>query len=355
MKKTLLLSVVASTMIMAGAPVEPVEAPVAAASAWDFSGQGVVYYQTVSDKAATPVQTAGHTTDGDMFSQENSSATVGLQLNATNSDLFAGIGAGFQVSGLGTLGLDEDVVSAVMQTGAGSLNSGAWTKGYLTYGTGNTSIKIGRQELPKALSPFAYSEGWNVFKNTFGAALVVNTDVTDTTLVGAYVMNANYNLSDFNDINEDGVYMLTAQNKSFEDVTLTGTWYYAPDMLVTDDINVLWADAKANVAGLNVALQGGTVLGADDVGGEDTTAFGAKVGGSFGGFDASVAFSTVNDGSVSIQNLGQAPAAKSPLYTQMILNNLSESPGANPNGNIGSDNDTWVFRAGTEALGGNCR
>ena len=54
MKKTLLLSVVASTMIMAGgsiAPVEPVvEAPVVAeASGWDFSGQAVVYYQT-SDK-----------------------------------------------------------------------------------------------------------------------------------------------------------------------------------------------------------------------------------------------------------------------------------------------------------------
>ena len=70
--------------------------------------------------------------------------------------------------------------------------SSAWiSQAYLTYGIGNTSIKVGRQELPKSLSPFAFSEGWNVFKNTFEAALVVNTDIPDTTLVGAYVNRAN--------------------------------------------------------------------------------------------------------------------------------------------------------------------
>ncbi|HEO98145.1 MAG TPA: outer membrane porin, OprD family, partial [Epsilonproteobacteria bacterium] len=50
MKKALLLSVVASSMIMAGgdiAPVEPaVETPAPAVSGWEFSGTGVVYYQT---------------------------------------------------------------------------------------------------------------------------------------------------------------------------------------------------------------------------------------------------------------------------------------------------------------------
>ncbi len=57
MKKTLLLSVVASTMIMAGgdiAPVEPVvEAPVVEASGWNFQGQAVVYYQTRDDYTVT--------------------------------------------------------------------------------------------------------------------------------------------------------------------------------------------------------------------------------------------------------------------------------------------------------------
>ncbi len=48
MKKTLLLSVVASTMIMAGGDIAPVEPVVVAeeVSAWNFSGQAVAYYQT---------------------------------------------------------------------------------------------------------------------------------------------------------------------------------------------------------------------------------------------------------------------------------------------------------------------
>ena len=58
MKKTLLLSVVASAVVMAGgdiAPVEPaVEAPVVeeTASNWDFNGQAVIYYQTTDKGAA---------------------------------------------------------------------------------------------------------------------------------------------------------------------------------------------------------------------------------------------------------------------------------------------------------------
>ena len=348
MKKTLLLSVVASTMIMAGgdiAPVEPaVQAPVAAPSGWDFSGQAVVYYQT-NDKA-------------DLFKQESSAADAGLQLRAVNKDVVAGIGAGVEVTGLSTLDLEHGVVSNVMQ-GVGNaaalgngndlddVTDGGWiSQMYLTFGAGNTSFKVGRQELPKALSPFAFSEGWNVFKNTFDAALVVNSDLPATTLVGAWVKGANHNgfgagnnITDFNKLNDDrGVFMLTAQNKSVEGVTLTGSWYYANEMAGTEDINILWGDAKFAVAGLNIGLQGGSVM--SDAFANDTVAFGAKVGGTFSGISASVAYSNVDDGDAGVFNVG---GVKTPLYTQMILNQ----------GHIKSDNDTVVVRVGTKALGGN--
>ena len=56
MKKILLLSVVASTMIMAGgdiAPVEPVvEAPIA--EAWNFDGDMVAYTQTADGDNQKP-------------------------------------------------------------------------------------------------------------------------------------------------------------------------------------------------------------------------------------------------------------------------------------------------------------
>lgn len=112
-------------------------------------------------------------------------------------------------------------------------------------------------------------------------------------------------------------------------------------MFVTEDANILWGDAKFAISDYTVALQGGTVMGRDDiVGGSDTTAFGAKVGGNFGMFDASVAYSTVNDGDIPIHNLGTG--VKTPLYTQMVLNQ----------GHIKSDSDTFVIRAGMKALGG---
>ncbi len=344
MKKTLLLSVVASTMIMAGgdiAPVEPVvEAPVVEeASGWEFGGQGVLYYQT-RDAA-----------DGstDLFDQVASRANAGAQLRATNKDVVAGIGAGVEVSGLGTLGLQEDIVGNVMQRGNGTaLGRGGWiSQAYLTYTFGNTTLKAGRQELPKALSPFAFSEGWNVFKNTFDAYLLVNSDLPDTTLVGAWVAKANIqgvatDMSNYVSVNPDtdgddnGVFMLTAQNKSVEGLTLTGTWYYAADDFSDNDTNILWGDAQFNVSDFNVALQGGTIM--DDDLADDAVAFGAQVGGNFGMFDASLAYSNTDENAAFTNVAG----VKTPLYTQMVLNQ----------GYISSDSSTFVARAGVKALGG---
>ena len=133
--------------------------------------------------------------------EDSSAADAGLQLRVSNKDVIGGFGFGAELSALSTLNLvNAGVVTASMQsigldaaaTDADDMLSGAWiSQAYLTYGLGNTSFKVGRQELPKSLSPFAFSEGWNVFKNTFEAALIVNTDITDTTLVGAFVNRAN--------------------------------------------------------------------------------------------------------------------------------------------------------------------
>ncbi|HQR74537.1 MAG TPA: hypothetical protein PLH07_03005 [Sulfurovum sp.] len=228
MKKIVLLSVVASTMIMAGGDIVPVAAPAAPVevSGWDFSGNAVVFYQTDD---TTWITSRGVTSpvDNSLFSQGASAADAGFQLRAVNKDVFAGIGAGMEVSGLATLGLENWMVSDVMQsvdgTSIDNVISGGWiSQLYVTYGVNNTSLKAGRQELPQSLSPFAYSEDWNVFKNTFDSVLLVNTDIPDTTLVGAYVYRANANgmhanMQDFNNLNDqDAVYMLTAQNKSIE-------------------------------------------------------------------------------------------------------------------------------------------
>lgn len=385
MKKTLLLSVVASTMIMAGGDIAPAaeQAAPAAVSGWDFSGQAVVYYQTQSDSDTNNGRLYNGHENKDLFDQDASRANAGIQLRATNANLFNGIGAGVEVSGLGTLGLQEDVVGGVMQhaNGASDTGVGGWiSQAYLTGGFGNTTAKVGRQELPKALSPFAFSESWNVFKNTFDAALVVNTDLPDTLVVGAWVAKANVNgvsadMSTFVSINPDkdvddcydvpfsgdmcgednGVWMLTVQNKSIENLTLTGTWYYATDVFSAVDsdyanLNILWGDAKYAMNGITVGLQGGTFMSDDfteDLPWMDTSsnpsAWGAMIAGSIGGADvAAIYTSTEGHEDRNFGGFKNFGGVKTPLYSQLILNQAF----------IKEDSDTLVVKGSMAALGG---
>ncbi len=383
MKKALLLSVVASTMIMAGGDIEPVAAPVVETSNWEWSGTAKVYYQTMDHKNFTVDPSAKVVGESNsMFDKAGSAADAGLQLRVANKDVIAGIGFGAEITALSTLNLvNYGVVTASMQsigldaaaTDADDMLSGAWvSQAYLTYGFGNTSIKVGRQELPKSLSPFAFSEGWNVFKNTFEAALVVNTDITDTTLVGAYVNRSNgslsyagsivaitaqsplamYNygtpgdLADWRDVGENGTYMLTAQNKSIAGLTLTGSFYYAPtfNKAADMDVTVFWADAAYNNADLPVtfAAQGG-VLDHSATGAESTSAWGAKLGGKLGPVALSAAYTSVNMGDLTVTNFGTG--VKSPLYTQQVLNQIFID------GHFG-DSDTWQVKGVYKGLGG---
>jgi len=344
MKKTLLLSVVASTMIMAGGDIAPVEPVVVAeeVSAWDFSGQLVAYTQTRDNFILGANQ--------DLFGGDETAGLVGLQLRAVNKDVFAGIGFGAELTAMG-----NGYNNGYSNSNFGLQRGQALTQGYLTYGIDaiNTSLKVGRQELPKSLSPFAFTEGWQAFHNTFDAALVVNSSLPNTTLVYAYVTQANRSLGDISDFSkigvfgdavtaEDNVHMLTAQNKSIDGLTLTGTWYIAPNM--TDigiagggDVNILWGDAAYAAESFGVAVQGGQI---SPDGLDDTTAFGAKVTANLGMFDLIAAYSSVDDGTVNVENLGTN--VKTPLYTQMIANQNA----------IKRASDTIRVGAGMKALGG---
>ncbi len=307
-----------------------------------IGGQAVIYYQTEDAKAP----------DTDMFNKDASSANFGLQLNA-NGDLGNDFGLGLQGTALGTLGLEDNLVSDVRQSGLGNngdttnaSNYFAITKAYLTKKVANTTLKMGRQELPKSLSPLAFSESWNVFKNTFDAIVAVNSDIPDTTLVGAYVDRSNNHkdLTTFDDLQtgasgasvrpNNGAYMLTAQNKSVKGLALTGSYYGIPSG-ATPHVDAFWLDAKSDLNALaqlpiKVGLQGGQ-LSPDGL--DDTKAVGAKIGAKTNGVNLSLAYSKVGSGTLSFQNVGTG--VKTPLYTQMIGNQNF----------ISHDNDTFVLGA----------
>ena len=316
----------------------------------NIGGQTVIYYQT--NDAGT----------NDMFAEGASSANAGIQLNA-NADIGNGYGLGFQGTALNTFGLEGNLVDGVRQSGLG--NDGdtanasdyfAFTKAYMTKKLGNTQLKLGRQELPKSLSPLAFSEGWNVFKNTFDAAVAINTDIENTTIVGAYVSRSNRHgdLNSFGALDgtasqtitpatastpdrvdlttgvvtrgtpatpantqNKGAYMLTVQNKSVAGLTPTLSYYQLPS-----SAKAVWLDVKADMnklagAPVSVALQGGQIS-PNASGAKDSKAVGIKVGGKAGPATVSLAYSKTNHGAVPINNLGTG--VKTPLYTQMVAN-----------------------------------
>ncbi|MEA1891240.1 MAG: hypothetical protein U9N33_00850 [Campylobacterota bacterium] len=311
------------------------------------TGQAVIYYET---------HTSGGDNAPDIFSKEASAANVGVQLNL-GSDLGNGITFGSQLSYLGTAGLEKNLVSGVKQDPTQSLNTDLTsqlmlTKIFVAKKIGNSTLKIGRQELPKSLSPLAFSEGWNVFKNTFDAILAVNSDIPDTTLVGAYVSKSNStvgangyaNMTNLvgktglgNVYASGGAFLLTAQNKSIPMTTLTGSYYHLSQISGGDqdfwansdslgNADAYWIDAKVKgkdmPLGLCVGLQVGSIMPnlktpLNDL--DDTMAYGVKVG--MKPMDAlalSVAYSSVDDGAVAIKNTGTG--VKTPLFTQMVYN-----------------------------------
>jgi hypothetical protein len=272
----------------------------------EFNGQAVAFTQTVDQSG-----------NGDLFGSDSTYGAVGLQLGAVNKNIIGGIGAGVEVSGIH----NDDGQAGGFYGGGGNAGttSGGMTQAYLTYGTGKTSFKLGRQQLPKSLSPFAFSEGWQMFKNTFDAGLVVNSDIKDTTLVYAFVKNVNSSVNGY--ANEDsfvplgnGAHMVTASTKAIPSVTVTGSAYQVG--ADAGDVTILWGDVKGKVGPIGIAVQGGQVAPENL---DSTSALGAKVSGKVAMFNLSAAYSKVGSGAGIIRN---ATGVKSPLYTQMVLNNV---------------------------------
>jgi hypothetical protein len=310
-----------------------------------IGGQAVVYYQTVENGG-----------DSDYFDKDNSRANFALQLNA-NGDLGNDFGLGIQATALNALGLNKNLVgdANVMQLGGGDVNAAGGavhddgsdyfgiTKAYLTKKIANTTLKMGRQELPKSLSPLAFSEGWNVTKNTFDAVVAINSDLPDTTLVGAYVSSSNGNgvgagadMHTFNDLHKgvvtNGAYMLTVANKSLAGLSPTFTYYGMPEVA-----DAMWLDVKADLnklAGVpvNLAVQGGQIDPDEKIGEKETNAAGVKIGAKAGPAALSLAYSKVSNGALKLDN--QGTSVKTPLYTQMVLNQ----------GAIKLNNDTVVLK-----------
>ena len=261
MRKYLVLSVVASTLLMAGgdiAPVEPVVEAVEEESVGKVSGQFRAFY-------------VDRTYDGILENNRNSLA-VGGWIGYDSAE-WNGLSAGTKFYAVEGLSLHDNPKTSASYDpslyGDNFSNYGFIGEAYLNYSRGNTNVKIGRQRLD---TPFIGADDARMIPNLFEAAVLSNTDIQDTTLILTHVtretvgtfgnvyslgdpsnqslsLQSGYGLGfkdatngDFTDMgvvalgegnNTDGVTAGAIIYKGIENLTLTAWDYYAHDILNT--------------------------------------------------------------------------------------------------------------------------
>ena len=294
------------------------------------SGDARVFYSTTKQG------------NNDLFSKGGAMAQAGLGLGLT-TDLTTGISAGAHLTALSTLGLEGQLVDGVWDATNGTQDSFWFDEAWLAGTVGKTTAKIGRMQLD---TPLVFSETWSIATNTFEAAVVINQDLADTTLVGAYVGGSNggdgsgavlapfanngliagtqeTNFRQF----YNGAYAVGAVNNSYAPLTAQA-WYYLANANVALDsgpnltgLQTYWLQADlsmdgilagAQYTGITYDLNGGTST-------IDSNAFAVMLGYEMKDmFTAKLSYSQVDKKYAAGYNLSGSGMSK--LYTEGWLN-----------------------------------
>jgi len=322
------------------------------------SGDAKLYYGT-NDMGVNDLGNAGPLLNTADTQTGGSYGDAALRIGVTG-DLTKGVSFGVTGYALSTLGLENNLVGQTWsgahtattsngsQIGA-AVNDEAWLgELWIAATLGKTTAKVGRMELD---TPLAFTEKWSIVPNTFEAAVLINQDLPDTTLVGAYVGKANGNnaIAGFNGVPaapavyagidgimaqgaefgtfaSDGAYAVAIVNNSFKPLTAQA-WYYN----VVDVADAYWLQADINcqlVKGLTIGAQYASI----DPKGKDATlstikdssAYAFKLG--YNGVQnlkVSASYSKADqDGTLKIANVAtnNLGAAQSKLYTEAWWN-----------------------------------
>ncbi len=275
------------------------------------SGDAKLFYTTQDDG------------DNSLFSKEGAAGQAALGLGVS-ADLTSGISAGTHLTALSTLGLQGQLVDAVWVDTNGVDDYFWFDEAWLAGTAGKTTLKAGRMALD---TPLVFTETWNIAKNTFEAAVLINTDLPGTTLVGAYVggqnggtvlapasiapVNANgtTNFSQF----YNGAYTVGAINNSFEPLTVQA-WYYD----ATRVIQAYWLQADLNLKGIVAGVQytGQEVQEATVADADSQDAFAVKLGYESDMFNISGAYSATGEKGPINVGANLAASGQSKLYTE---------------------------------------
>ncbi len=272
-----------------------------------------------------------------LLDQASSYADTALRLGVTG-DLVKGVSFGATVNAVSTLGLENNLVANTW-TGAHDavVEDAGWTSElWIAAAMGKTTAKIGRMQLD---TPLAFSETWSVAANTFDAVVLINQDLPDTTLVGAWVGKSNgvdaanasassadrdYIMRDgakFGTFAVDGAYAVAVVNNSLKFLTAQA-WYY--NVVNVADAYWLQADwdcqlvkgAKVGAQYANLSPKGAGVGVATTT--NDSEAAAVKVAyNAIANLSVSAAYSKVNTSGSALKVANVATgSAQSKLYTE---------------------------------------
>ena len=329
-----------------------------------FNGEAKLWYQT---NDAIDAVTGLPSSDADLFGQSSSIGGASFVLGMTGKASET-VSFNLEATAFDTLGLENNLVSNVAATG--SADTQWWvSQANLAIKLGNTTAVLGRQTLD---TPLAFTEKWNVVKNTFDAAVVVNGDIPNTTLVAAYVGKENSALggqtvatdgafaSYGSSLNGNGLftnptdtaqgaYAVGAVFAGIPNNTLQG-WYYNVNELAT--AYWLQVDGKVdlgNEMGLTYGVQFANV--SPDLAGVDAnTAYALKVGYSVSGVNMFAAYSDVSDDNAAVGMNNVSTQNQTKLYTGAGLNGMLLAQGSHINV-AAPDTTAWTVGVDTTVSG----
>lgn len=310
------------------------------------SGDAKLYYGT-TDAGSNNLLNKGTLLNAP--DQGVSFADTAVRVGVT-ADLAKGISAGVTAYAVSTLGLENNLVSNVWTTAHNNVvgDSGwigeAWIAGTL----GKTTAKIGRMELD---TPLAFSEKWNIVPNTFEAGVLVNQDIPDTTLVGAWVGRSNSSGGfgvvapggQFSTFGAEGAYAAAIVNNSIKPLTLQA-WYY--DIVRAAQAYWLQADWDCQLV-KNLKLGGQFAEVSAVSGAKDSKAWAVKGAYTASALNVSAAYSEAdkNGASGPIQNTA---GTESKLYTEAYWNYGYVGQAGAKAFNIAANYDAGIAKLGAQ-------
>ncbi len=356
MRKYLAISAVASTLLMAGGDIAPVEPVVAVEAAEVDYGEVFGQFRTFY---------VDRTYSGGYENNRNTLATGGyIGYKSPDFNGLTAVVAAYGVYGFDIHDIDIDAglygdttSSDPSLTGRNGEDYAFIGQAYLNYKFDNTNIKVGRQRLD---TPLAGADDARMLPNLFEAAVVTNTDIEDTTLTLAHITRettgtfsniydnatalgfvsgygAGTTLAqsgDFVDMgvvalgegnNTDGVTVAAVIYKGFDGLTLQAWDYYAHDILnaVYLQADYGWKCRLNENVNMNASAQ---YIGQSDVGDAlagniDSDYWAVKLGASSGALSAYVAYSqTGESGDTNLMNGGIiTPWGGMPAFTQAMV------------------------------------